>query len=100
MARIIKTRKIRRIQWGSIVTLFAVFALMFYFVTVIFVRSEHQRVVREIESKKLEIAEITAVNQDLARQLNELSDYSRVVGLAQEGGLEFNHDNRFYVRGE
>ncbi|AMC93174.1 hypothetical protein AOC36_04060 [Erysipelothrix larvae] len=99
MAKIVKVRKKRTLRLGSVAALTLFLALAFSFITVIFVRSENQRMLREIDSINNKIAEVTAQNQDVARQVNELSSYARVVQMAQEGGLEFNHNNRLYVKG-
>lgn len=98
MAKIVRKKVRRRINWSGLVSLIFVFSIGYFLVTSIFARSENARLVREIERTKLEIVQKNVENKELVRQINALSDYTHILSIAEEAGLSYNAENSYFVR--
>ncbi|AGN23763.1 cell division protein FtsL [Erysipelothrix rhusiopathiae] len=92
MAKHVIKRKKKTIRWSGLVGFVFTMALLFSFVTQIFVRSENARLAREIQVVKQQQADINVNNEKLTAEIQDLSDSNRVVSIATEAGLDNTHN--------
>ena len=86
MAKIVRKRTVRRINWAGMVQLLFVLAFTISFISTIFVRSNNAKLAREIE-KHNTIVQMEQKNESILREVNALGDYANIVEKAEEAGL-------------
>jgi cell division protein FtsL len=92
MAIRIKRTK-RRIKIQGLAILVFSFVLMLYFFTSIALRSINVSLSVQLQNKSAQLAQIQSQNKNLAKEIQRLSDYERVMAIAKEAGLSLNGNN-------
>lgn len=92
MAKLIRRKVMRRrkLKKTGVVTLLFTFALMFSFVTKIFVHTNTAHMNREIAKAELVLREQTQEREKLLREVTALKDYAIITDKASEFGM--THD--------
>lgn len=98
MAKIVRKKTIRKINWSGVVQLLFGLALVLSFVSAVFVRSENAKMARQIERTQIEIVQIERNNEEILRDVNALGDYANIVKKAEQAGLQHFTDNSVFVR--
>lgn len=98
MAKIVRTKKVRRINWYGMVTLMFSLTFVVFLFTSIFVRAENARLTREIEKTNILLSEQRDKNDDLAREINALGDYATIIEKAEQAGLHYIAGNSYFVK--
>lgn len=97
MAKIIKKRTVRRINWSAVAQLTLILAIGFWFTSAVFVRSDNAKVARQIESTNIAIDAVKRTNETLLREANALGDYANIVEKAEQAGLQHFTENSVFV---
>jgi cell division protein FtsL len=98
MAKIVRTRKVRRINWHGIISLLTVFSVISFLITSVFAELETARLTKQIEIKKYEMAQKTDSNLEVAREINELRGYEAILAKAEDALMDFNLHNIVVVK--
>lgn len=98
MAKIVKKRTIRKVNWSGVAQLFLALTVVFWFVSAVFVRSDNAKLAREIERTEIKIAELKRTNEEVLREVNALGDYANIVEKAEAAGLQHYTDNSVFVK--
>lgn len=98
MARIVKKKTVKRVNWSGVVQLIFGLALILSFVSAVFVRSENAKLARAIERSQIEIVQLERNNDEILRDVNALGDYANIVEKAEQAGLQHFTDNSVFVR--
>ncbi|MCF0110100.1 MAG: cell division protein FtsL [Erysipelotrichaceae bacterium] len=92
MAKIVKTRKRRMRFEGLSVTLFIVTGFM-WMASCLFLRSYNNSLSLKTQQINSQIATLETENAAVTLEIQTLSTRDRVVGIANEGGLDMNQGN-------
>lgn len=98
MAKIVRTKKVRRVNWSGMISLLTILSIFTFCVTSVFAQLEMARLNKQIEIKKYEVAQKTDSNLELARELNDLRGYETIVAKAEDALMDFNLHNIVVVK--
>ncbi|NMB18003.1 MAG: cell division protein FtsL [Erysipelothrix sp.] len=98
MAKIVRKRTVRRINWAGMVQLLFVLSFTISFISTIFVRSNNAKLAREIEKTQYTIVQMEQKNESILREVNALGDYANIVEKAEEAGLHHFTENSVFVK--
>lgn len=99
MAKRIVKRK-RRKNINGLIYSALVFSLLLFLITQVFIRTENTKLMKAIQDKDREIANIKIDNEVLLGDIQDLSSYGRVVSIAHEAGLETNNNTVTIKQGD
>lgn len=98
MAKIVRTKKVRRVNWSGMISLLTILSIFTFCVTSVFAQLETARLNKQIEIKKYEVAQKIDSNLELARELNDLRGYEAIVAKAEDALMDFNLHNIVVVK--
>ena len=99
MAKRIVKRK-RKLNWNGLIYSFVILSAGLFFVTQIFIRTENTRLMKSIQDVEKEIVVNKIDNEVLLGDIQDLREYSRVVSIAHEAGLETNNNTVTIKQGD
>lgn len=97
MAKLITKRKKKRIKIKGLLSFALVITFGLTLYTRLFVRTENNNLMQKIQDTQKESGKLSLENQNLKLAVDQLKNYIRVVGIAQESGLN-SLDNTITVR--
>jgi len=89
--RIKKTK--RRIKIQGLAFLVLCFVLMLNFFTSIVLRSINVSLSVQVQNKIVQLSQLEIQNKNLSKEIQNLSDFERVMAIAKEAGLSLNGNN-------
>ena len=90
-ARLVTTRrKPKLLAWSG---LFFALSLVMYLATAFFLRSYNIALSVEVQQTSHQVAQLNDANKALAKEVQTLSDFNRVMAIAKAAGLTINNDN-------
>ena len=99
MAKRIVKRK-RKLNWNGLIYSLVILSACLFFVSQIFVRTENTRLMKSIQDVEKEILVNKIDNEVLLGDIQDLREYSRVVSIAHEAGLETNNNTVTIKQGD
>ncbi|NLW15137.1 MAG: hypothetical protein GX038_02610 [Erysipelothrix sp.] len=97
MAKLIRTRKKRKLNVFGFATMILTMCITLSFVTSIFVRANTARLSREVEKGKIVVERLNRDKEVLVQEVNAMGDYANIVEKAESFGLQHFIDNSFFV---
>lgn len=91
MAKKIVKRK-KRLKINGLIYFFVMLSAGFFLFSQIFIRTENTKLTKNIQDLEKEIAIKESDNEVLLGEIQELRNYSRVVTIAHEAGLDTNNN--------
>ncbi|CAM4326613.1 cell division protein FtsL [Erysipelothrix sp. D19-032] len=99
MAKHIIVKKTRKVRWSGLIGSIFALSLCFTFVTQIFVKTTNQHLATNIQKIEAEIMNVQTANESVTVSIQQLRDATRIVGIANEAGLQASK-NTVTIKGE
>lgn len=91
--KIVKVKRKRSLKISGLLSLLAFFSVISFMFTALAVKTSNSNLVRQIQDTEQEIKLVKDETEALTAEVQNLKNYNRVVGIANDAGLDLHHES-------